>query len=156
MNRTIFTVAVAALSASMVFGSAAQACISCEYVPEVVNAPVGGKSFAAKRVEKKRIYVAAKELPARPIKKQSIAKVEPAAKKVDIAPKKLETAKAAPAEPKTESKPIETAALADEVETVPASEQKSQTASTEPKAAASVGCKKFIPTVGVTVTIPCE
>ncbi|HEX2840192.1 hypothetical protein [Hyphomicrobium sp.] len=156
MNRTILTVAVAALSASMVFGSAAQACISCEYVPEVVNTPVGGKSFAAKRVEKKRIYVAAKELPARPIKKQSIAKVEPTVKPVEFAAKKRETAKTAPVEAKSESKPIETASLADEVETAAAPEQKSQAASTEPKVAASVGCKKFIPTVGVTVTVPCE
>lgn len=154
MNRTILNIAVAALTASTFFGSAAQACISCEYVPEVVHTPVGGKSFAAKRVEKKRVYVAAKELPARPTKKQSIAKAEPAAKKVEIAPKKLETAKAAAVEPKTESKIIETASLAEAGDAPVAAAPAADTKVAE--VAKSVGCKKFIPTVGVTVTVPCE
>ncbi len=154
MNRTILTIAAAALSAGTLFGSAAQACISCEYVPEVVHTPVGGKSFAAKRVEKKRVYVAAKELPARPVKKQSIAKAEPVAKKVDVAPKKLETAKAAPAETTTaEPKPVSTATLLETGKTK--AEPAPAPAETEKKVA-DLGCKKFIPTAGVTISVPCE
>ncbi len=154
MNRTILTIAAAALSASTFFGSAAQACISCEYVPEVVHTPVGGKSFAAKRVEKKRVYIAAKELPARAaVKKQSIPKAEPVAKKVDIAPKKLETAKAAPVETVSEPKSISTATL---LETGKIKSEPAAAPVETEKKVADLGCKKFIPTAGVTVSVPCE
>jgi hypothetical protein len=151
MNRTILAIATALLSASTLFASAAQACISCSYVPEVVNTPVRGQST----YQKKRTYVAAKEASVRPSKKRpakiAIAKAEPVKK---LAPKKVDTAKITPVEvPKSDSKPIETASLTD-AEAAPSEEIKA--AVEEPKVTENVGCKKFIPTVGVTVTVPCE
>jgi len=145
MNRTILAIATALLSASTLLASAAQACISCEYTPEVVNTPVRGHSA----FQKKSTYVAAREIPARPSKKKpakvAVAKAEPVK---TLAPKKIETAKAEPVvAPKAESKPVETASL-NEVEAVSADE--------EQKVAGALTCKKFIPTAGMTVTVPCE
>jgi hypothetical protein len=144
MNRTILAIATALLSASTLLASAAQACISCEYTPEVVNTPVRGQSA----FQKKRTYVAVKEIPARPAKKKpakvAVAKAEPAN---SLAPKKVETAKADAVQTKAESKPVETASLT-EVEAAPAAE--------EQKVAGALTCKKFIPTAGMTVTVPCE
>ena len=37
MTRKIFAIATALLAAPALFASAAEACISCEYVPEVVR-----------------------------------------------------------------------------------------------------------------------
>ena len=140
MNRTILAIATALLSASTLFASAAQACISCEYTPEVVNTPVRGQGA----FQKKRSYVAAKGIPARPSKKKpakvAVAKAEPVKK---LAPRKIEAAKAAPVEtPKVESKPVETAAL-DEAEAAPAAE--APAAVEAPQEAGPATCKKFVP-----------
>jgi len=155
MNRTILAIATALLSASTLFASAAQACISCEYVPEVTR--THERSHAAKSFQKKRAIVAAREIPARASKKRpakiATAKAEPVAKKLE--PKKIDTAKADPVEtPKVESKPIETATLT-EAE-APTADAEAPAATEEPQAAGPVTCKKFIATAGVTITVPCE
>jgi hypothetical protein len=147
MTRTIPTIAAALFAAATLFASAAQACISCEYVPPVVNTPV--YSHSTVHYHKRRVYTATR-------------RVIRAARKLivesDSAPRKVETAKAAP---------IETVPVALEVESEnssisTASIDKSESA--EPKAApaaetkvsTNVGCKKFFPTVGMTLTVPCE
>jgi len=147
MTRTILSAATALFAAITVFASAAQACISCNYVPEVVNTPV--YSHGAPHYAKKRVYEAAKKQ-ARPAKKQIVER-ESALKKVETA--KAEPVEAAPAETEaeTENSTISTASV-DESETVAAE----ATPTEEPKVSSNVGCKKFFPTVGMTLTVPCE
>lgn len=155
MNRTILAIATALLSATTLFASSAQACISCSYVPEVVNTP-----HPAHAAKKKRVIVA-KEQAARPAKKRvakvETAKAEPVAKKAE--PKKIETAAAAPVQTPavteasaTETpveRPVSASTLLQSGGKKPAEETK--VAEAEP-----IGCKRFIPTAGVTITVPCE
>jgi len=138
VTRTIFAIATALLGATMLFASSAEACISCEYKPEVVHNPAS--SHAARNYEKKRVGIASKVLSARPAKAR-VAKTEAIAKKV-------ETAKIVPVEtqPENESKSIATASSVD-AEATPAE---------EPKVAQDVGCKKFFSAVGMALTVPCE
>lgn len=188
MTRTIFAIGTALLAATTFFASAAEACISCNYVPEVLHTPVKGS--AAKRAPK-RTYVANKEQAARPAKKR-IAKAAPAHKKAIVAKaapvkkqtvakaeptKKVTVAKAEPAkkdtlakaEPVTKTEPVAETATAAPAETQ--SEERSAPVSVasvlesqgqgvsaeEPEAEeANVGCKKFFPAVGMTLTVPCE
>ncbi|MDQ8700534.1 hypothetical protein [Hyphomicrobium sp. LHD-15] len=143
MNRTILASALALISATTFFASAAEACISCNYVPEVVNTP---SPHDAKRFQKKRVIVAQPQRAAP--SKQRIAKSAPAAKKVETAkaaePKSIETAKA---DIPSESKTISTAALLEDGDR-PAQETQ--------EVAQDVGCKKFFPTIGQTLTVPCQ
>ena len=137
MTRTVLAAAVALIAAATSFTSAAEACISCEYVPEVVNTPVRGKTY-----QKKRVVVAAKPADVR-VPKKRIAKPAPVTKEVAVA-------KAEPAETETEetavTRPIPTAAL---LEARP-------TAARKPEVVADLGCKKFFATIGQTLTVPCE
>lgn len=160
MTRITLSIATALIAASAFFSPAAQACISCEYVPEVV------KSGHKKQARKQQVYVAKSA----PTPKKRIAKAPPARKSLEVAkapaPKKIQTAKApAPAKPvetaKAEpaapesnaqeptSKPISTASL---IEAGGAGK------SEEPQATdnGATGCKKFFPAVGMTLTVPCE
>ena len=52
MTRTIIAIASALLAAMSLFASAAEACISCEYVPSVVNSP--SKSHSEERSTPRR------------------------------------------------------------------------------------------------------
>lgn len=160
MTKITLSIAAAAIAASTLFTSAAEACISCNYVPEVVTA--GNKKAA-----RKEVYAAT---PA-PAPKKRIAKIPPARKKYEVAkapaPKKIETAKA----PET-AKPVETAQAepaatdtplaATEPREKPIStsaliETRGSTPQEEPTAVADAQtCKKFFPAVGMTLTVPCE
>lgn len=149
MTRTAFTIVLAALATTTFFASAAEACISCNYVPEVVNTP---SPHDAKRFQKKRIIVAQPQR-VNPPAKQRIAKSDPAPKKVETAKaveaaKPIETASAAPIESQAKIEPrrISTSSLL-ETRGAPTDET---------KVAQDVGCKKFFPTIGQTVTVPCE
>lgn len=155
MTRTVLSIATSLFTAAMLFAPAAQACISCEYVPEVLHA--GSKSHAAKRVEKKRVVAVSKDVSARPAKKR-IAKAEPVARK---APKKINEAKAAPTPVTAEPQDTTSTSVADTAqptgsETMAA--ETTATTSTTPadSQVAHLGCTKFIPAVGVTVAVACE
>jgi hypothetical protein len=149
MTKTILAIATAFLALMTVFASAAEA-------GRKVRLGFGGplpsftahgpsKSYGAKRYKTKRIYRAAKKRKARPAKKR-IAKRKTVSKKVA-------TTKTAPIETETvnENSTIATASLdsndTNETEAKPTD---------EPKAPRNVGCKKFFPTVGMTLTVPCE
>lgn len=150
MTRIHFTIGTALLAASMMFGgSAAQACISCNYVPEVVHTPVKGAPM--KRAQKQRV---AKEQ-VRPAKKRisktapvAVAKAEPVAKPAE---KKIETATAAPAETTTPTEPRETP-----ISVASVLDKKGMPADETTEVAQDVGCKKFFPAVGMTLSVPCE
>jgi hypothetical protein len=173
MTKITLSIAAAAIAAGTLFTSAAQACISCEYVPEVVHAgtkkPARKEIYAAKPqpTPKKRIakmpspkkYEVAKAKAPAP-KKIEVAKAPEAARPVETA-KPVQTAQAEPAAPETTTppaatpaepreKPISTAAL---IDAGGASAQQDDTTAT---AEAAPTCKKFFPAVGMTLTVPCE
>jgi hypothetical protein len=146
MTRTILAIATAFLAVMTVFASAAEAGFQVRLgfgspLP-AFTAHGPSKSYSAKRHKKKRIYKAAKKRKARPAKKRVVKKKTT-----------VETAKTAPVktEAENENSTISTASL-DKNETV----ETEVTAKDEPKTARNVGCKKFFPTVGMTLTVPCE
>lgn len=172
MTRTILAIATAGLAAMALFTSAAEACISCEYVPPVVNSP--SKSDQAKHYDRERPSRAAEERRTRPAKKRIIESES------ETVTKKVETAKTAPIETPsdTENSSISTGKLSETVakkfkaaETAPIKTptenesstispatlaQAAETPADETKVTRNVGCKKFFPTVGLTLTVPCE
>lgn len=165
MFRSILAAAAAALSITA-FASSAQACISCEYVPEVVREH---STFKAKQ-HRTQIYAAAprRVRPSIPVVKAAPRRIETASinkpsedKKVSAETTKTNTSSSlALLKTETEAQPS-----AVEKESAPVAEApaKIETASTtapavEPVAAAKepVGCKRFIPAVGVTLSVACD
>jgi hypothetical protein len=193
MAKTLLAFSIAFFGAMTVFAAAAEACISCEYVPEVLNSP--SKSYDAKRYKKERVNRAAKKRKARPAKKVDTAKTTPIKTEtkhenstISTAPlemdeasiqeafnlakakhdlkvarakarikheekEKVETAKTAPikTETKHENSSISTASLVKD-ETI----EMETKAKDEPEVTRNVGCKKFFPSIGMTLTVTCE
>ena len=133
MAKTILAFAIAFFGAMTVFASAAEACVSCEYVPEVLNSP--SKSYGAKRPTKKRTYTRTKKRKARPAKKVDTAKTTP----IDVETEDENSAISAAS--------VETNETAVKTETKPKD---------KPRTTKKVGCKKFFPSVGMTLTVTCE
>lgn len=171
MNRTILSLAAALLAAPTLFASAAQACISCEYVPEVARSPA--PSSEARSYVHERSYSVERER-SRP-EKRHIVKREPAAK----AEKSVETADKAPIETQAKSEnssiastapavapataKVELKAAAVENSSITLASKQTATADKAPVATTAqeasvkpVDCKKFFPSVGMTVSVPCE
>ncbi len=162
MTRTILAIATAFLAVMTVFASAAEACISCEHVPVVVRG--SQTSNTATRYTKKRFYarsIAKTKARARAraiAAAKAKAKSRAAAARAKASVKAIAAAKAASAEEvelsepaDTENSTISTASL-DKSESIDTEE----TTIEEPKVNKNVGCKKFFPTVGMTLTVPCE
>jgi hypothetical protein len=150
MTRKITAIATALFAGAALFASAAEACISCNYVPEVVNTPVlshgGTHSYA-----RKRVYTATKKGSAHE-KRTFTKKVAP--KKVDVAKSApIETPAAIEADVETENSAITTSSV-DESETKETKKTEAASAE-EPKESKNVGCSKFFPTVGMTLEVPC-
>lgn len=146
MTRTILSIATALLSATTLFAPAAEACISCEYKPEVVHNPAS--SHAARSYEKTSARIASKALAAR-LAKERAAKAQLIANKAEIA-------KAAPAET-TKVAAVETQPVKESKTVAAASPVAAEaTPAEETKVAVDVGCKRFVPAVGATVTAPCD
>jgi hypothetical protein len=143
MTKAVLAIAAALFAAMTVFASSAQACISCEHVPVVVRG--SQTSHATTRYTKRRFYKVAKKHRARPAKKR-IAKRTTTTKKVA----RLKTAPIK-RDAKNENSTISTASLGKD-ETIDTEE----TPTEEPEANKNVGCKKFFPSVGMTLTVPCE
>lgn len=149
MTRTILAIATAFLAVMTVFASAADAGFKARLgfggpLP-AFTAHGPSKSYGKKRYSKKRSYRAAKKRKARTAKKRIVKRKTTA--------KKVETAKTAPikTDAENENSTISTASL-DKNETI----ETEVIAKDEPKATRKVGCKKFFPTVGMTLTVPCE
>ncbi len=149
MTRTILAIATAFLAVMTVFASAADAGFKVRLgfggpLP-AFTAHGPSKSYGQKRYTKKRSYRAAKKRKARTAKKRIVKRKTTA--------KTVETAKTAPikTDAENENSTISTASL-DKNETI----ETEVIAKDEPKATRKVGCKKFFPTVGMTLTVPCE
>lgn len=161
----------ALLAAPALFATAAEACISCEYVPEVVRS--SQTSDAPHSYARERSYVAERE---RAPAKKRIVRSEPVVKQVD-------TAEAEPVAKRAKSESSSVASVAEtpvteqakvepkvEVKTARSENSSISVASTEeaapaktPVAAATkeasakpIDCKKFFPSVGITLSVPCE
>jgi hypothetical protein len=164
VTRTFLATATALIAAGTLLSSGAQACISCEYVPEVVRAHQtnnDGPSY-----HKSHSYSASAERALRASKKR-IAKSESVAKSAKIAkvekqdkPEKI--AKVAKSEPVKVAKadPVEATAAESENSaiTVAAADTaaKEAPAAKVEAAAKPTDCKKFFASVGMTLTVPCE
>ena len=155
MTRTILAIVTAFLAVTTVFASAAEACLSCEHVPVVVRGSL--TSDTATRYTKKRFY--ARSIAKAKARARASARARAiAAARAKTKAKALAVAKADAAKEVELSEPIDT-----ENSTIStASLDKSETSDTEettieePKVNKNVGCKKFFPTVGMTLTVPCE
>lgn len=167
MTRIVLAIATALFATATLFTGTAEACISCEYTPQVVNtpnpnakrkpkssqgvraqqmAPAAAKAAKlrqqakAKAEARARAEARAKAAAAR--HKAAVAKAEPAADEV---------AKAKPESEGTETGPRLTGSSALMQQSIPQEKD-------EPVAAADAehACKKFVPAVGATVSVPCE
>jgi len=148
MTRTILASAAALLAAATLFASAAQACISCSYVPPVVHTPV----YGAKHCAKPRVRAAVRSH--RAAKRRVVESVSKA--------KTVRSAKIA--EPAPETTPASTAAVNENSSIAVANTEAAQIETAKPaksepakrEAKAKTDCKKFFPSVGMTLTVPCE
>ncbi|WP_296202446.1 hypothetical protein, partial [uncultured Hyphomicrobium sp.] len=127
VTRSALAIAIAVISGATLLASAAEACISCNYVPEVVNTPVPGAQKAKPNRVAKPKRVPSQEYGARPSQKR-VAKRPPAAKDAPEAKApdagnetatatqpETDTGKTTPVERDTESATdTSTAALADQ------------------------------------------
>lgn len=151
VTRLTLSVATVLFAFATLLASAANACISCNYRPEVADTPVG----PPKKVKPQRPAAAVVKRPA----KKNVAKRPRPTPPAVAAPRApaTETAKAPEADT-GKTTPIEgqagaesagdtTAALADDQATA---------ASDPPPASTPGGCRKFSATAGTTVTVPCE
>lgn len=182
MIRTIFAFACS-IVAIAAYGSAAQACISCDYTPEVLKAGEGGgrSSYEARPSKRVREYTDQRERRSskkRIVKEESAPKPRKEASK-DDAP--TSTAKVAPvkSEAAVEHSAITTtgAAIANQVKAAITPEPtglqtENSTISTATTAAVdnvveskpiehvaadrNIGCKKYFPSTGLTLSVPCE
>jgi hypothetical protein len=161
MTRTILAIVTAFLIVTTVFASAAEACISCEHVPVVVRG--SQTSHTATRYAKKRFYARSIAKAKARARARAIAAARAKAKARAVAAarakaKAIAAAKAAAAEEvelaediRDENSTISTASLGND-ETI----ETAAMANDEPMVSSNVGCKKFFPTVGMTLTVPCE
>jgi hypothetical protein len=138
MAKIILSSAIAFFAVMTVFTSAAEACISCEYVPAVVHS--SPPSDSAKRYKKKRAYRATKKRGTRAVKMRIGKRKTTAKKRIGkrkTTAKKVETAKTAPIKSETDiqNSTTSTASLDND----------------EPKTSSYVGCK----TSGKTLSIGC-
>ena len=176
MTRTLLTAVAAVISATALLSSAAEACLSCEYVPEVVRNHTTDRpavsSYDSHRVRayasqedrgsrSSRKRTARAEEPSKPVKaaksekieKTEKVKVAKVTKPAKVAPVKI--AKAEPATAKVETKRAEAENSSITVAAVDAA--KFETSSTQKvDATKPTDCKKFFASVGMTLTVPCE
>jgi hypothetical protein len=174
MNKSLVAIIVALVAAATIFSSAAEAGFKIRLgfggPLHAFNAHGNGggyskkhyhrKRYIARRVKKEKVYVAKRK-----VSEPKVAKVEKIAK-----PKVIATAPIV--EPDviadSENSSITTAALetdtvdttaAVDTDTVAPVEVKADAATAAPKgekAASKLDCKKFFPSVGMTLSVPCE
>jgi hypothetical protein len=165
VTRTILATA-ALIAAASLLPSGAQACISCEYVPEVVRSsstlPHTGHYYVPPSHSSNSYSAPAK---------RRVVKSEPVARKLNVA-KGDKADKIERAEAKVESKVEKKVAKAEPAETTKVADSENSSISlasndvaavkdTVVKAAKEVAakptdCKKFFASVGMTLTVPCE
>ena len=162
MTRTFIATATVLIAAGTLLSSGAQACLSCEYVPEVVR-PHATSPLAYGRGDNAVSHGSSGGYSV----KRRIAKSESVAKSAKIAkvekqdkPEKI--AKVAKSEPVKVAKADPVAATSAESENSAITVAAADTAAKEAPAAKveaaakPTDCKKFFASVGMTLTVPCE
>ena len=165
MARIFLAIATALFATTLLLGTPAEACISCEYTPEVVNTPnPNARGKLPKRHQ-------AKQKQRSPAKSHTARKTPPArakAQQAKSAPAAARVPEVAKVEPATGSEPAPETAATAPAETGPrltgssALMQRSIPQKDEPDpepvaaAEAEQACKKFVPAVGAMVSVPCE
>jgi hypothetical protein len=167
MIRTLLVSCVALLVWEPLFVSPAAACISCEYTPEVANSPHPNARRKARNTAVKE-RPAKRRAPARQIAGPQGSPKAAASRNVatrDAAPEsEAPAAEAYTVSKKPSAAPVERAERVDSRPHVQASTEQptltnASAPSTPPEAAtapAALGCKKFVPTAGVTISVACE
>jgi hypothetical protein len=177
VTRKFLALAAALLAAPALFASAAEACISCEYTPEVVKGSQtsDAPAYRARTYERsyERTYVERDRAPAKkrivrsePVVKQQVdtAEAEPVAKRsksenssvasVAVTPVTEQAKVETKVDAKTARSENSSISVASTDEAAPA---KTPVAATTKEASAKpVDCKKFFPSVGITLSVPCE
>lgn len=162
MTRTIFFIATAVVAASAGMAPAANACISCEHVPVVVRGSQTNHVTPRYYVEKRpraRVRIGASK------RDRTIAAARAAAKRRAIASAKSK-AKDLAADPANVRTKAIAAAQRTAIEAPPlpvrAMIERADVTIGEPKVVLAeissdpVDCKKFVPSAGLTITVPCE
>ena len=167
MTRSFLATAAALIAATTLYTSAAQACLSCEYVPEVVRSsstlPHTGHYYAAEPYMKKersaparrvvRIESVAKKLNvAKADKADKVERAEAKVEKVEKAEKKVAKAEPAETTKAAESENSSISLASNDVAPAKATVAKA----TKEVSAKPTDCKKFFASVGMTLTVPCE
>jgi hypothetical protein len=146
--RTLIAIVAMLFMATAFIAPSAQACISCSYTPEVAKSPSPSAKPKAKKQQVQRKA---------PSRKKIVKQRRPA-------PKKVDTAKSAPAD----TQPEETTETTETAPEATDSEDSVSTAGLDGAEAApseeipqgdgsgALDCKKFSPTIGTTVSVPCE
>jgi hypothetical protein len=173
VTRKFLAVAATLLAAPALFASAAEACISCEYTPEVVKGSQTSDAPAYRARSYERTYVERDRAPAKkrivrsePVVKQQVdtAEAEPVAKRaksenssvasVAVTPVTEQAKVETKVDAKTARSENSSISVASTDEAAPA---KTPVAATTKEASAKpVDCKKFFPSVGLTLSVPCE
>lgn len=155
MTRTLIAIAVALVALPALLASSAEACISCNYVPEVARTPAPPPS-AYRSYSKKKPHIDRWLSKGAPAQKRSVAKSQPPKSKPS--PRKVDTAKAPATEQKSASDP-RGSGTDDASEAASSGSTSSDTAddvAEKPKVAERSGCVKFFPSIGKTLAVPCE
>ena len=143
MAKTLLAIAIAFFGAMTVFAPAAEACISCEYVPEVLNSTSKSnnpsRSYKSKRSTKKRTYTRTKKRKARPAENVDTAKTTP----IDV-------------ETEDENSAISAASVQTNEAVVENTVETETKRKDKPRTTKNVGCKKFFPSVGMTLSVTCK
>jgi hypothetical protein len=171
MCRTILAIVTALLAVTTVFASAAEACISCEHVPVVARS--SSTSHGAKRHKNRRVYRSTTKRKARTAKKRIVRRKTTAKKRIvrrkttakkrivrrKTTAKKVETAKTAPvkSDMDNQNSTISTASLRNSYAGCKTLSVGCVVAKARPsEKTKNLGCKKFLPSVGMTLTVPCK
>jgi len=143
MAKTLLAIAIAFFGAMTVLAPAAEACISCEYVPEVLNSTSKSnnpsRSYKSKRSTKKRTYTRTKKRKARPAENVDTAKTTP----IDV-------------ETEDENSAISAASVQTNEAVVENTVETETKRKDKPRTTKNVGCKKFFPSVGMTLSVTCK
>ena len=181
MRQSFLLVASAVVVAVSLPASPAVACISCEYVPSVVNSGTKGSSsstsYQARSHSRPRAIDSARERRTKVTRQRSKQRdtvtktaapaVDPPAKPSSVASTTNEHSTISAATPITTTPAVATtAALPPAGDTEHSSiagsdgahsqRAEASTMQVDSGVSASVGCKKFFPSVGLTLSVPCE
>lgn len=165
MNRSLLAIASALLVAPALFATGAQACISCSYTPEVVKGSQTSDA-PAHYYARERTYAVERSVPVkkravaeRPVvKKLDTAEEAPVAKQVENKQAKNENssissvAEVAKAEPAK----VELKTARNESSSISVGEKVASAEPAKEVSAKATDCKKFFPSVGLTLSVPCE